>query len=68
MKVVMVVIVIVLAVVVTGILTRLPDNSQRVSSQAISDGESTTLGQAFKAQLKDHAELSGVYMFVLPET
>ena len=62
MKVVIVVVVIILALVVIGILTKLPDNSQRASSQVIPDGETTKLGQAFKAQLQDYSGLSGVYM------
>jgi len=62
MKIILVVIVIILAVVLIRALTKLPDNSQRVSSQAISDGEITALGQAFKTQLQHHPGLSGVYM------
>jgi len=62
MKFIVVVIVIILAVVVISVLTKLPDNSQSASSQAISDGETTALGQAFNTLLQDHPGLSGVYM------
>ena len=62
MKFMLVIIVIILAVVVVSFLTKLPDNSQRASSQVISDGETTKLGQAFKDQLQDHADMSGVFM------
>ncbi len=62
MKIIMLVVVVVLVVVVIGFFIRLPDNSQRASSQAITDGETTTLGKAFKAQLQDHPGLTGVYM------
>ena len=52
----------ILALVLIGILTKLPDNSLRISSRVIPDGESTFLGQAANTQLQDHPGLSGVYM------
>ena len=62
MKLILFCIVAVLVIVVIGVLIKLPDNSQRKPSQVITDGESTTLGQAFKAQLLNYPGLSGVYM------
>ncbi|MFW2438922.1 MAG: phospholipase D family protein [Arenicellales bacterium] len=41
---------------------KLPDNSERESSQVISDGESSKLGQAFKAQIESHPGQSGVIL------
>lgn len=51
-----------LAIVFLGFLTRLPDNSQRKASLVIDDGENTSLGKAFTAQLQPHPGLSGVYL------
>ena len=62
MKVIIVIIVVILVVVVVSFLTKLPGNSQRVSSQAIPDGDTTKLGQAFKALLQGYPDMSGVYM------
>ncbi|MBT8126754.1 MAG: hypothetical protein HKP12_15735 [Gammaproteobacteria bacterium] len=62
MKIIFFVVVAVLVIVLIGFLIKLPDNSQRALSQVISDGESTTLGKAFKARLQDYPVLSGVYM------
>ena len=62
MKIILIGVVVVIVFVLIGFFTKLPDNSQRTSSQVITDGESTTLGQAFKALLQDHSGLSGVYM------
>ena len=47
---------------VMGRLTRLPDNSQRRESFAIADGDSTTLGQAFRPLSEQHPGQSGVYL------
>ncbi|GMR06623.1 MAG: phospholipase D family protein [Gammaproteobacteria bacterium] len=41
---------------------KLPDNSIRESSHVISDGESTSLGQAFKPQIEQHPGQSGVLL------
>ena len=62
MKIILIVVVVVIVFVLIGFLTKLPDNSQRTSSQVVPDGESTSLGQAFKVQLQDHQGLSGVYI------
>ena len=62
MKIIFFIVVAVLVIVLIGFLIKLPDNSQRALSQVISDGESTTLGKAFKARLQDDPVLSGVYM------
>lgn len=40
----------------------LPDNDQKVPSHTISDGVSTSLGQAFEAQLEQHPTQSGVHL------
>ena len=37
-----------------------PDNKQRIPSHVIGDGDSTSLGKAFKPQLEQHPRLSGV--------
>ena len=42
--------------------TMLPDNSLRAASYVISDGESTRLGKAFKLQLEQHPDKSGVLL------
>jgi putative cardiolipin synthase len=62
MKIIIIGVVVVLVFVLLGVLTKLPDNSKRVSSQVIPDGETTTLGDAFTATLQGHPGLSGVYM------
>lgn len=41
---------------------KLPDNSDRKSSQVISDGENTRLGLAFKTQVEQHPGESGVIL------
>ena len=38
----------------------LPDNKHRIPSHVIGDGDSTSLGKAFKPQLEQHPRLSGV--------
>ena len=40
----------------------MPDNTHRTPSFAIGDGESTTLGRAFRPQLEQHTGLSGVHL------
>ncbi len=45
-----------------GACAKLPDNSGRESSQVISDGESTSLGRAFKPQIEQHPGQSGVFL------
>ena len=45
-----------------GTCARLPDNSQRTSSQMITDGESTILGKAFKPKLEQNPGLTGVHL------
>lgn len=62
MKLILFCIVVVLVIVVIGVLIKLPDNTKKASSQVITGGKSTTLGQAFKAKLQDHPGLSGVYI------
>jgi putative cardiolipin synthase len=52
----------VLSLQVLGGCAKLPDNSERKSSQVISDGESTSLGQAFKPQIEQHPGQSGVLL------
>jgi hypothetical protein len=41
----------ILALVLFGTLTKLPDNSRRISSQVVTGGETTSLGQTSKTQL-----------------
>jgi putative cardiolipin synthase len=55
-------IVVISVLVLMGVLTRLPDNSQSTPSHAIGDGDSTSLGKAFKPQLEQHPGQSGVYL------
>ena len=62
MKIILIGVVVVAVFVLIGFLTKLPDNTRKVSSQVITDGESTTLGQEFNSQLKDHPGSSGVYI------
>ncbi len=40
----------------------MPDNTQRTPSFAIGDGESTTLGRAFRPRLEQNTGLSGVHL------
>lgn len=58
----LIVIVLVLAIFFMGFLIRLPDNKQKTTSQVISDGEATSLGQFFKPQLSEHPGLTGVHL------
>ena len=52
----------VLILTVLGFLTRLPDNSQRKQSRVITDGETTSLGMAFKLSLQKYPGLTGVHL------
>ena len=52
----------VLSLLLLGGCAKLPDNSERESSQVVSDGESTTLGQAFKPEIEQHPGQSGVIL------
>ncbi len=47
---------------VIGGCANLPDNDGRISSQVISDGENTSLGQAFNPQIEQHPAQSGVLL------
>jgi putative cardiolipin synthase len=40
----------------------LPDNHARTFSEAISDGESTSLGKAFRLDIENHPDQSGVFL------
>ena len=40
----------------------LPENKQRVPSHVIGDGDSTSLGKAFRPELEQHPTLSGVHL------
>ena len=54
---ILIILAVVLILVVLGFLTRLPDNSQRKQSRVITDGESTSLGKAFKPSLQEYLSL-----------
>ncbi len=45
-----------------GSCTSLPDNSKKIPSQTITDGETTRLGKGFNADLQKHPGLTGVYL------
>ena len=59
-KIILFGIVVILALVFLSIITRLPDNSEREVSMVIPNGETTSLGQAFKPQLQEYPGLSGM--------
>lgn len=52
----------VLSLFLLGACGKLPDNQQRIPSQAIVDGDSTTLGKAIRPRLQQHPALSGVHL------
>ena len=52
----------VLSLFLLAACTRLPDNSQKVASHVISDGDYTSLGKALKPQIVEHPGQSGVFL------
>ena len=53
-------ILIAIVVVILSLMTQLPDNSDRPTSQAIQDGVSTSLGKAFVSPLREHSGESAI--------
>ena len=52
----------VMSLFLLGACAKLPDNSRKSISHVISDGDSTSLGKAFKAELEEHPGQSGVFL------
>lgn len=59
---ILIILVVVLILVVLGFMTRLPDNSNRKESKVIPDGETTSLGKAFRPSLQKYPGLTGVHL------
>ncbi len=59
---ILIILVVVLILVVLGFMTHLPDNSNRTESKVIPDGETTSLGKAFRPSLQKYPGLTGVHL------
>ncbi len=51
-----------LSLLFMGACAKLPDNSQRVTSRVIGDGDDSNLGKAFKPLTEAHPDQSGVFL------